>query len=93
MLVDWKSGLLAFAIIFAAELGDKTQLVIMSMSADSKSPQMVFLGSAVALVASSLVAVLAGDFVLRAVPLKFVHLGTGITFMIIGGALLLKSLR
>jgi putative Ca2+/H+ antiporter (TMEM165/GDT1 family) len=92
-MVDWKAGLLAFAIIFAAELGDKTQLVIMSMSADSKSPQMVFFGSALALIASSLVAVLAGEFVLRAVPLKLVHIGTGIAFVVIGGALLIKSLR
>ncbi|HYF95834.1 MAG TPA: TMEM165/GDT1 family protein [Symbiobacteriaceae bacterium] len=91
--MDWKSGLLAFAIIFAAELGDKTQLVIMSMSAGSRSPQMVFFGSAVALIASSLVAVLAGDFVLRNVPVKLVHLGTGVAFLVIGGALLLKSLR
>jgi putative Ca2+/H+ antiporter (TMEM165/GDT1 family) len=92
-MVDWRSGLLAFAIIFAAELGDKTQLVIMSMSADSKSPQMVFFGSALALIASSLVAVLAGDWVLRTVPLKLVHVGTGIAFVVIGGALLIKSLR
>lgn len=91
--MDWKSGLLAFAIIFAAELGDKTQLVIMSMSADSKSPQMVFFGSALALIASSLVAVLAGEFVLRAVPIKLVHTGTGFAFLIIGGALILKGLK
>lgn len=91
--MDWKSGLLAFALIFAAELGDKTQLMIMSMSADSKSPQMVFFGAALALIASSLLAVVAGDFILRAVPVKFIHIGTGVAFMVIGGALLLKSLQ
>lgn len=91
--MDWKAGLLSFFIIFLAELGDKTQLMVMSMSARSKSPQMVFFGAAVALVASSLVAVLAGDFVLRAVPIKLIHIGTGVAFVIIGGALVVKSLQ
>lgn len=91
--MDWKASLLTFAMIFLAELGDKTQLMIMSMSARSKSPQMIFFGAASALIASSLIAVLAGDFVLKAIPLRLIRIGTGIAFVGIGAMLLMKAYR
>jgi Ca2+/H+ antiporter, TMEM165/GDT1 family len=91
--VDWKSGLITFAIIFLAELGDKTQLMVMSLSARSKSPQMVFFGAAAALIASSFVAVLAGDMVLKTIPLRMVRLATGALFLLMGGLLVLKNAR
>jgi Ca2+/H+ antiporter, TMEM165/GDT1 family len=91
--LEWKSALVTFAIIFFAELGDKTQLMVMSMSARSKSPQMVFFGAAAALVTSSLVAVLAGDAFLKAVPLRLVKMGTGVAFLGIGSILVFRSMR
>lgn len=91
--MDWKSGLITFAVIFFAELGDKTQLMVMSLSARSKSPQMVFFGAAAALIASSMLAVLAGETVLRAIPLRMVRLGTGALFLVMGGILVAKNLR
>ncbi|MFZ5814033.1 MAG: TMEM165/GDT1 family protein [Bacillota bacterium] len=91
--MDWKSALMTFAIIFLAELGDKTQLMVMSLSARSKAPHMIFLGAAAALVASSLVAVLAGDTFLRNIPLRYIRMATGLGFLVIGGMLLLRSIR
>lgn len=91
--MDWKSGLVTFLIIFLAELGDKTQLMVMSMSARSKSPQTVFFGAALALIASSLLAVLAGDTLLRMVPLRLIRLGTGTAFILIGSLLVFRSIR
>lgn len=84
---------MTFSIIFLAELGDKTQLMVMSMSARSKAPHMIFFGAAAALIASSLLAVLAGDAFLRNFPLKYIRVGTGIAFMVIGGVLVMKSIR
>ncbi len=91
--MDWKAGLITFAVIFLAELGDKTQLMVMSLSARSKAPHMIFLGAAAALIASSLLAVWAGDTFLRSIPLKYIRMGTGLGFMLIGGMLFLKSIR
>lgn len=91
--MDWKSALVTFSIIFLAELGDKTQLMVMSLSARSKSPQMIFFGAAAALIASSLIAVLAGDAFLRNIPLKYIRMGTGVAFMLAGGMLVMKSIR
>jgi putative Ca2+/H+ antiporter (TMEM165/GDT1 family) len=67
--------------------------MVMSMSARSKSPQMVFFGAAAALVMSSLVAVLLGDVVLKAIPIKFVRMGTGVAFLGMGTILVLRSVR
>jgi Ca2+/H+ antiporter, TMEM165/GDT1 family len=60
-----------FALIFLAELGDKTQLATLAIASDAKSPHapwVVFGGSALALVATSGIAVLAGTFIDRHVP-------------------------
>lgn len=91
--MEWKSALATFAIIFLAELGDKTQLMVMSLSARSKAPHMIFLGAAGALIASSLVAVMAGDSFLRHIPIRYLRLGTGLMFMMIGAMLVYRSVR
>lgn len=49
-----------FLTIFLAEMGDKTQLVTLLMSAESQSPWIVFIGSALALIATSLIGVSIG---------------------------------
>jgi Ca2+/H+ antiporter, TMEM165/GDT1 family len=49
-----------FLTIFLAEMGDKTQLVTLLMSAESQSPWIVFTGAAAALIATSLIGVLIG---------------------------------
>ncbi len=91
--MDWKAAVATFVLIFLAELGDKTQLMLITMSARSKAPHMIFFGAAFALIASSLVAVLAGETILRAVPIKAIRVGTGVAFLGIGSVLLWKALR
>ena len=51
--MDWKLLTSTFALIFLAELGDKTQLATLSLAASGRSRFMVFLGAASALVATS----------------------------------------
>ena len=46
--------------VFLAELGDKTQLATVAISGTSKSPVVVFVASASALVLASLIGALAG---------------------------------
>jgi putative Ca2+/H+ antiporter (TMEM165/GDT1 family) len=46
--------------VFLAELGDKTQLAALLLSAESGRPVVVFLGASLALICSSLVGVLLG---------------------------------
>ena len=49
-----------FITIFLAELGDKTQLTTLLMSAESQSPWLVFAGAGTALVCTSLLGILLG---------------------------------
>ena len=52
--------LTTFTTVFLAELGDKTQLATLLLSAQSGKPWLVFSGAALALICSSLVGVLVG---------------------------------
>ena len=58
----WRVFVSTFGAIFLAELGDKTQVAILLMSADSGQPWVVFLGAGTALIATSLVGVWVGQW-------------------------------
>lgn len=80
----WKSIVTAFIIVFLAELGDKTQLTTMLLSSKANSIWWVFIGSAIALVLSSLIGVLLGSTLHKYVPQLYVQIGSGVAFLLIG---------
>jgi putative Ca2+/H+ antiporter (TMEM165/GDT1 family) len=82
--MDIKLLLTTFGLVFLAELGDKTQLATFCFSADCDSKLSVFLGSAGALVLSSLIAVIFGAAVSRVVPPNYIKIGAGIFFVVVG---------
>ena len=82
--MDWKLFLSAFATIFLAEVGDKTQLVTMSMAAGSNSKWAVFCGAALALVITTLLAVTVGMLITRLIPAIWLHRAAGVLFIILG---------
>lgn len=87
--MDIKVLLSTFALIFIAELGDKTQLMTMVLAAQSKSAISVFAGAALALVAASALGVLLGTAITQILPLPYIKLGAGILFVAIGVFLIL----
>lgn len=89
MQVDWRVFLSTFALVFLAELGDKTQLATMAMVARSRSPLAVFGGAALALVTITLVSVLVCEALLRVVPIVYMTRATGVLFILIGAMILL----
>ena len=71
-----------FTTIFIAELGDKTQIATLMLSAESGKPLIVFIGSSLALICSSIVGVIIGKWLSEKIsPSKF-SLFTG-TLMIL----------
>jgi putative Ca2+/H+ antiporter (TMEM165/GDT1 family) len=54
--------------VFLAELGDKTQLAALLLSAQSGQPVVVFIGAALALICSSLVGVVLGRWLAGVMP-------------------------
>jgi putative Ca2+/H+ antiporter (TMEM165/GDT1 family) len=85
--MDWKLFASTFGAIFLAELGDKTQLATLSL-ASGGSRWVVFAGAALALVASSAIAVLAGEAVSRVIPPIWIRRGAGALFLVLGLAFL-----
>ena len=63
--MDWRALLTAFVTIFVAELGDKTQLAALGLAAGSRTRLAVFIGSSLALIATSAIAVLGADVIAR----------------------------
>ena len=82
--MDLKIMLTTFVMVFLAEMGDKTQLATFCLSADCNPKLPVFIGSSIALVLSSVIAVLCGTWVNRIFPTVYIKLGAGLFFIIVG---------
>jgi putative Ca2+/H+ antiporter (TMEM165/GDT1 family) len=80
-----------FATVFLAELGDKTQLAIVSISGTTSRPGAVFAGSATALVLASLVGAAAGGSLSSVIPTDALQLAASVGFLILGTRLILRS--
>ena len=72
-----------FTTIFIAELGDKTQIATLMLSAESGKPINVFLGSSLALISSSVAGVLIGKWLSKKIPPSKFALFTGILMILI----------
>ncbi len=84
--------LTTFTTIFIAELGDKTQVATLMLSAESGKPIIVFVGSSLALISSSIVGVLLGKFLSQKISPKKFAFFTGILMIIISLALAYETL-
>ena len=85
--------LTTFTTIFIAELGDKTQIATLMLSAESGRPLVVFIGSSLALVSSSLVGVLIGKWLSNKVSPNRFALFTGLLMIIISILLSLDIIK
>jgi putative Ca2+/H+ antiporter (TMEM165/GDT1 family) len=72
-----------FVTIFLAELGDKTQMTTLLMSAQSHAPWTVFLGAGSALVLTSLLGVWVGCWLSKRVSPKTLETSAGVLLLFI----------
>jgi putative Ca2+/H+ antiporter (TMEM165/GDT1 family) len=73
-----------FALLFVAELGDKTQLAVISMTAKHKMPVWVFAGAALALTLVTLIGVLGGEVLTRFIPELVLRKIAAVLFVVMG---------
>jgi len=92
-VMDWRLLITVLGTVFLAELGDKTQLATFSFTLSSKYPFAVFLGGSLALILSTLLAVVVGAGLQKIVPIKILHSIAAIAFIVIGILLLIKTIR
>jgi len=71
-----------FALIAVAEFADKTQLAVVGLSSHS-SPLSVWIGSTLALITTSIMAVWAGKTILQRFPIALLHRFSGALFIIL----------
>ncbi len=73
-----------FALLFVAELGDKTQLAVINMTAKHKMPLWVFVGAALALTAVTGIGVLGGELLTRFIPEMVLRKVAAVLFVAMG---------
>ena len=73
----------SFSAVFLAELGDKTQIATLLLSANSGDPKLVFIGSSLALVCTSLIGVLIGTWLANNIPENLFNKSAGIIMIIL----------
>ncbi len=79
----WGVFLSTFITIFLAEVGDKTQMATLLLSAQSQAPLSVFLGAGLALVCTSLIGVLLGQWLSKRVSAETLDICAGILLLLI----------
>ncbi|KGF73468.1 membrane protein [Neosynechococcus sphagnicola sy1] len=72
-----------FLTVFMAELGDKTQLATLLMSAESQAPWVVFAGAGSALVVTSCLGVLLGQWLAKWLSPRVLERAAGISLLAI----------
>jgi putative Ca2+/H+ antiporter (TMEM165/GDT1 family) len=96
-LSPWREELGIFAstfiTIFLAELGDKTQVTTLLLSAQSHAPWLVFAGAGSALVATSLLGVLVGRWLAQRVPPRTLEVAAGCLLLLLAALLVLDVVR
>ena len=70
--------------VFLAELGDKTQLAALLLSAESGRPVVVFVGASLALICSSLVGVLLGRWLSTVMAPEQLERAAGVLMVALG---------
>ena len=81
---DWKAFSSTLSLLFVAELGDKTQLAVMGLSARQGQPWQVLAGGALALTAVTALGVLGGERLCRWIPQSMLLRISSVAFVAIG---------
>ena len=82
--MDWKVMLSALGLLFVAELGDKTQLAVICMTAKTRQPLPVFVGAAIALVIVTLLGAVFGEALASVVPTLILRKVAAGLFVVMG---------
>ena len=82
--MDWKAFVAAFSAIFLAEMGDKTQLLVLSLSSQRKAYFSVWLGATLALAIATGLGVIAADLINRVLPENIIRWFAGSLLILFG---------
>ena len=89
--MDWKTLGATFGLVFLAEVGDKTQIALFTLTAQGKPRLPLFLGGSLALISTTALAVLAGSLVQGMAAdrwQKWIRIAAGVAFLAMGALML-----
>lgn len=89
----WKIFSSTFITIFLAEIGDKTQVSTLLMSAEFHQPWVVFAGAGAALVATTLIGVWVGQWLSSRLSPRTLDVSAGILLALISASLIWDVLQ
>ena len=81
---DWRIFGGTFSLLFLAELGDKTQLAVLSLSTKESSPWMIFLAGSLALAVVTAIGVLGGRKLCEWIPKQLLMRISAVAFVVMG---------
>jgi putative Ca2+/H+ antiporter (TMEM165/GDT1 family) len=81
---DWRAFGSTLSLLFVAELGDKTQLAVLSLASKVASPWLVFAGGALALTLVTGIAVAGGQGLCRLIPERVLLAVSAAAFVLMG---------
>jgi putative Ca2+/H+ antiporter (TMEM165/GDT1 family) len=82
--MDWRVFAATFVALFVAELGDKTQLAVITLTSKHQSPWSVFLGASAALALVTLIGVVFGQAVTNIIPAELLRKIASGLFIVLG---------
>jgi Ca2+/H+ antiporter, TMEM165/GDT1 family len=89
--LDWAAWISAFGLIFIAELGDKTQLAVMSQTCKFRRPWPVFIGGSLALTAVTALGAAGGQLVSEFIPQDVIRAVAALGFVAMGALIWLEA--
>ena len=81
----------SFFLIAIMELGDKTQLAVIALSAEYDAPIQVFIGVMIAFTLLTALGVIFGKILCRYVEARYIKIGTGLIFLLFGVLFLFET--
>ncbi|MBM4285281.1 MAG: TMEM165/GDT1 family protein [Deltaproteobacteria bacterium] len=82
--MDWKIFWVTFGTVFLAEMGDKTQLAALTMTAETRLPGAVLAGACAALCLATVIGVAVGGVIGHYIPTVLIKKAAGLAFVVIG---------
>jgi len=90
--LKWGAFWSTFALMAVMELGDKTQLSIIALSAEYGAPLLILTGAVLAFAVVTLAGVLLGAEIGKRVPERYIKLGSAAIFILFGLVFLAQGL-
>ena len=82
--MDWGTFFSVFGLIFVAELGDKTQLAVITQTCKYRRPWAVFVGASTALGLVTALGVVGGQVLGRFLPDDLLRIAAAMMFVVVG---------